>query len=754
MVAATALTAQGETAAIVVGKGAPSVELYAATQLAHYLDAAFGLVAPVLNPDEADAHSCLFVVGSPATNPLLDDFIHQGLLKLSGEYPGSDGFVIKTLTQNEKHYCIIGSAEPRGCVYGVFHYAEQYLRVGFFWDGDSVPSQRAFALDSIDIAEKPSFPIREYLQSCVFTYSAQFWGLDQWKKELEWAAKKKFNLVHLPGATTIPLRRALKRLDVELPEPVSRGCTAEAELWRNIHAYARSLGLRTVLPAFAGPVPAQFKEKYPQARYIDVQWLDFPPTLNLFPSDPLFKKLATLFAEECIDFFGSDHFYNADPYAECDPGSTPEEKRQIKVDFAVTTAETLLAADPKATWICSSWSFNDWSKEDAAAFHEPIPNDRYLVNDIWAEATPLYPKLDFFFGKQWGFGVLHSMGGWTVLHGDLKDLIARVQAISTDPAAKNCVSFYLNPEIIHHNDVYFDLAARLAWGPSNVDVNQYLDDYCARRYAGKLCPGLRAAWADLLQSAYGNYDYTRPVYWNRPILDDVAESIETLRRFYIPHLECALERALVEAHGLEDNPFYLRDIVDITRQYAAEIYNVHRAKLDAAFHAKDVQAFERHAAILARCLDSIEKILSSHEAFYVAPEIETARRLSLVQDNDPSAAAKGIGEAVRQRYTALGGVNTTTLIDYAAKDMYELVEFYYRKRSDFYVQYLREKLAVGQDVAPEELEVAYRKIVTEFVATPFENYGVPASPYLGNTVRAAREVLKDLRNGRDLLDDK
>jgi len=754
VVSAAALTAQGETAAIVVGQGASPAEHYAATQLAHYLDAAFGLDAPIVNPGTAETPSWLFVVGSPATNALLDEFVRQGLLKLSADYPGSDGFIIKTLTQSDKRYCIIGSIEPRGCVYGVFHFAEQYLHVGFFWDGDSVPPKRPFALDAIDVAEKPYFPVREYIQSCVFGYTTQFWGLDHWKKELEWAAKKKFNLIHLPGATEIPMRRVMKRLDVEMPEPAAPWYDSEAELWRNVHAYARSLGLRTVLPAFGGVVPAQCKEKYPAARYIEVKWLDFPPTLNLFPSDPLFKKVAALFAEECINAFGTDHYYNVDPYPECDPGSSPEEKRQIKVDFAAATAETLLAADPKATWVCSGWAFMGWAKEDVAAFLQPIPADHYIVNDIWAEANPLHQKLDYFFGKQWGFGVLHSMGGWTTLHGDLKDLGARVQAVSQDPAARNCVNFYLNPEIIHHNDVYFDLAARLAWNPADVNLEHYLDDYCSRRYGRSSCPGMRAAWAELLQSVYGHCDYTRPLYWDRPLFTNVPESIETLRRFYIPHLECALERALAEAHDLAGNPFYLRDVVDITRQYAAEIYNVHMAKLNAAFRAKDREAFERHAGVLGQCLDSVEEILSSHEAFYVAPEIAMARRLPPFQGNYLYAAAKDNGEIVRQRYTALGGVNTMTLLDYAAKDMYELVKFYYRGRSDAYIQHLREKLAAGQEVSTEELEAAYHKIVAAFVATPFENYGVPASTYLGNPVRAAREILLELRDSRDLLDDK
>ena len=82
-----------------------------------------------------------------------------------------------------------------------------------------------------------------------------------------------------------------------------------------------------------------------------------------------------------------------------------------------------------------------------------------------------------------------------------------------------------------------------------------------------------------------------------------------------------------------------------------------------------------------------------------------------------------------------------TLIDYASRDMYELVKFYYRKRVDIYVDYLRANLDNPESFSMEELDKKYRDAAETFIKTPFEEYAAEPSPYLGHTIKAAQEVL-------------
>ena len=242
----------------------------------------------------------------------------------------------------------------------------------------------------------------------------------------------------------------------------------------------------------------------------------------IFPDDPMFVKIGAKFLQEYIKIMGTDHIYNMDPFPESDPGKTPEEKMRIKSEYAKAIATYIKAADPEGLWICSGWAFTYrpyWPKDHVKAFLDACPFDMFIVNDIWADHDPVYKELDYFYGKKWGFSVLHSMGGWTTVHGDLGDLIRRVTEVTNDPKAVNCVNYYFNPEIVHHNTVCFDLGAQLAWQPKSVELNSFVDDYLARRYGAVSGPKMRPAWGELLASVYGNYDFTAPRYQPLPSLE-------------------------------------------------------------------------------------------------------------------------------------------------------------------------------------------------------------------------------------------
>ena len=304
------------------------------------------------------------------------------------------------------------------------------------------------------------------------------------------------------------------------------------------------------------------------------------------------------------------------------------------------------------------------------------------------------------------------------MHGHLRDLVGRVHALMVDPQAGRCVNFYINPEIVHHNDVYFDLAAELANDPTETNLPDFLDDYLIRRYGRDAAPRMTFVWDELLQSVYGHDDMTRPHYWETPY-EGVLESIETLRMNYIPHLKTALELALAESDRLADNPFYLRDLVDITRQYVAEVYNHHMAELLVALEAKDQSTFDRHAAVLRQCLESQVKILSSHRAFQVRPEIDWALLLPRHDGHNLFEDCADNGEVVRQRYTALAGIrHYPTLANYAARDMYEVMQYYYRKRAHAFIDHLGQRLQASER-ASENLEKKWRDLTEAFIKTPF-----------------------------------
>lgn len=737
-------------AVIVLDKAATELDQHAAAELARYLKEMSATTIKILvdGHDEIQNYTNLIYIGGPATNDIIERFCGQKLLKLSQDYPGKDGFIIKTLREGTNNYLILASTTERGRLYAVYHLLENYASVGFFWGGDNIPHNSTIAFRDIDIAEGPYFEHRVYMSPCAYVYSAQFWGFEDWKRELDWMAKKKFNILHLTLGREVALYQVMKKLGVEVESPKPWD-EYEMELVKKIRSYAHQLGFRVIAPAFGGGIartlPEAFRSKYPDQKYLAIQWNATSPTLTLYPDDPMFVKVGVLFIEEYNRIYGTDHLYNMDPYPEVDPAGTAEEKIKLKVDFAQAMAASIKAADPQGIWVCSGWAFVDeqcWQKDQVKAFLDAVPPDIFLAYDLWTEKCPVYKATDYFSGEKWCFSILHSMGGWTSLHGDLADLIKRVNDVVNDPKANNCVGFYITPEIIHHNPVYFDLAARLAWQPQTT-LDEFLTSYCKTRYSKDTTLAMMLVWKELTLSVYGNYDWSPPRYQTVLGIDYPKSFLKRLH--YLSHLEKAISLALEEEKILGNNHSYQIDIIDITRQYVSEVFNLHFMKLIEAFQSRDKVGFDHEAKILQTCLECQEKILSSDRMYYVETEVEMARNLPICTRDYWALPLKDNGQIIRQRYTALLGIDLfPSCLDYAGKDMYELVRYYYKPRFHIFIDYLREQFNISGDFRIEDIMKDYRELTARFIRTPFEHYHSPASSLLGQPLKASREVLVEL----------
>jgi alpha-N-acetylglucosaminidase len=412
----------------------------------------------------------------------------------------------------------------------------------------------------------------------------------------------------------------------------------------------------------------------------------------------------------------------------------------------------LMGADREAIWVLHSWGFEGekyWGKEDVRAFLEAIPTEMLMITDLWADAHPFYKKMDFFFGKYWSFGVLHSFGGNTNLHGDLSDIVQQVKEASN---ADNCIGFALAMEIIHHNYLYYDLVTKLSWNPEGVELDEFLNDYAVRRYGTKSADTMANCLRELIKSVYGTNDLTSPLYDFRLVgesLDHIVHLLPTVRlekrKWFVLSLRRAMGIALKEASRQKDNPLYKHDVIDITRQYLAELFNYRIVRLHNAFKSGDRQEFETQATYIIQIMDSLEKILSTDPYYSMEPLIEKARRLRGVPKN--------VEARVKEIYTVWDRTGASEwLLDYTRKDFYETVKFYYRKRIEAFIATLREKLQNGStEVDLEDLIHLYRHIEYSFIDIPLA--ARKTVKYKGGSLSAAREILAEQWLSPEKLED-
>jgi hypothetical protein len=250
-----------------------------------------------------------------------------------------------------------------------------------------------------------------------------------------------------------------------------------------------------------------------------------------------------------------------------------------------------------------------------------------------------------------------------------------------------------------------------------------------------------ACLRELLASVYGARGVACPLYMLRVTESHLSPEhpygLPQASRF-LPHLQKALEMALAESERLGRSKLYQRDLIDIARQFLSDLFNLHVARLARAFRAQDKEGFEREARALGDILTSQERLLSSSDDFGLAPILAKARALP--------HAPQDFEERIRDILTVWAG----KILDYAHRDYYELVRFYYRRRVDAFLEHARRRFgAQATIVSDAELAPVYHGIEQAWVRTPFRVAASDRVP--GTPVQAVADVLQQHRLSEDAL---
>jgi hypothetical protein len=250
------------------------------------------------------------------------------------------------------------------------------------------------------------------------------------------------------------------------------------------------------------------------------------------------------------------------------------------------------------------------------------------------------------------------------------------------------------------------------------------------------------ALSELAASVYGSDDMWTPLYQRR-ILEHLTHREKALavigheeehslsvpqRARFLPHLRTALEIMLAEAEALGQSPLYLNDLTDVARSYVGTLFDCGLLELYTAFQARKAGDVRRAAEAMGALMESQERLLGANPAFHLTPLIERALRLP--------GAPRSMARAVRDILTVWAG----RILDYARRDYYELVRFYYRRRVDAFLSHALDGAANGSwRVDDRELIERYERIEREFVEQGFDVDASDLPP--GSPVDAAREIL-------------
>jgi hypothetical protein len=121
-------------------------------------------------------------------------------------------------------------------------------------------------------------------------------------------------------------------------------------------------------------------------------------------------------------------------------------------------------------------------------------------------------------------------------------------------------------------------------------------------------------------------------------------------------------------------------------------------------------------------------LLSSSDAFCLSPILASAKALPHAPDD--------IEERIRDILTIWAG----KILDYAHRDYYELLRFYYRRRVEAFLAQAEANLTARRPLADDkQLQPVYQEIEERFVRVPFTV--AKGERYSGTPVQAVRQIL-------------
>ena len=170
---------------VVISEKNTDIVKYASNELVRYIYSLTGDKYDISN--QPNKNHINFILGKIDQNE-----IKQYISDM--EYPINDGYILKKI--NEKDF-IIASNTDIGILYGIYGLLEEYFKVGFYLDGDHIPSIGSIKLPNISKTISPRERIRGFLPWTNFPQSATSWSFKDYTFIIDQMAKMRFNFLEI-----------------------------------------------------------------------------------------------------------------------------------------------------------------------------------------------------------------------------------------------------------------------------------------------------------------------------------------------------------------------------------------------------------------------------------------------------------------------------------------------------------------------------------------------------------------------------
>ena len=665
---------------------------------------------------------------------------------------------------------VIGGNNANSMAVGLNYYLKYYchVNVGWFaWDKGQMPKRLPAVEEPVEIAAR--VPQRFFLNYCTYGYTMPWWGWKEWEHFIDWMALNGINLPlaitgqesiwyqvwtelglsdeevrsYFTGPAHLPWHRMLNidRWGGPLPKSWLEGQEA---LQKKIVERERDLGMKPVLPAFAGHVPPELGRIYPDAKIERMSdWAgfaleDYPWFLD--PEDPLFPVIQQKFLEKETEIYGTDHIYGIDIFNEMIPKSWEPD---YLAGVSKGVYESLAAADPNAIWLQMTWLFYNerryWFEGDSdarvKAFLTSYPAEKSILLDYYCERMEVWRKTQSYYGVPFIWCYLGNFGGNTFLAGNIQEIDKLIEGTFAEagPSFKGLGSTL---EGFDCNPFMYQFVFEKAW---DMPQHKNLDTWCAelsRNRSGVDDAAVRDAWKKLFDEIYIQRSVPghSPIMNLRPSFGRSSSYHSSVRFNYENEKLREIVLQLLAAEG--EGPSYEFDLVNLTRQYLSNLFEQRFADYKAAYEQGDTEKMAALKDEMLATFDTLDELLTSQDYFLVGKWIADARAWG--KDNEEA----GYFESNARNLLTSWGDRGNLLTDYADRSWAGLVKTYYKPRWEMFFAAVDEALAAGEKLEGERYDTLLEDMKDHEYAWWHDRPGTfPATPQ-GNPIDLVRKVFE------------
>lgn len=635
--------------------------------------------------------------------------------------------VFSVVSENGK--IVIGGNNANSMAAGLNYYLKNYAGTTVSWYKDDtvfIPSD--FPEVESEIVVESNVPQRFFLNYCTFGYTMPWWKWADWERFIDWMA---LNGINMPLAITgqeavwYNVWKEMGMTDEEIRSyftgpahlPWHRMCNIDgwqgplpkewienqAALQSQIVERERELGMKPILPAFSGHVPALLKKYHPEANIHAVgDWNKFDEQYQcsfLYANDPLFSRIQKRFLEEQTRLYGTDHIYGIDCFNEVAP---PSWKPDSLRDVGRTVMKSLTDVDPKAKWLQMTWLFyydKNWTPERIKAYLSGVPKGRLILLDYFCDNTPLWEKTENFHGHDYIWCFLGNFGGTTFLIGNPNEVSRRIEECREN-GGKNFAGLGSTLEGFDVNPYLHEFVFDKAWNRPMSDSETFAS--LAKARTGNSPEALKA-WQLLIDSVYTQRTGVGHATLNnsRPCLTGKGCSYVKNNLTYKNSTLVDAWELLLDSDG-EGRDTYEFDVVNVGRQALGNYFRDLRDDFNEAYKAGKIDSLRAKGKEMRELMNDLTALLACHPTFSLRRWLEDARSMT-----DDPAMKDYYDRNARTLITYWGG---DRIFDYANRAYAELNDQFYGERWNRFI----DRVIACAEAGKEFDQKAFNKEISEF----------------------------------------